>query len=505
MMTDRTKLTLSDMRNTEASSNLSITTDGAGGYQHTLISGGGTHDAVAIRGVNVVNWPPTASGQTFVYDGSVWAPGTISGGGGATTFLQLTDTPSSYTSASGYYVAVKDTEDGLEFTFATPSSGIQGVDVQKDDVEEVSLATILNFEGGAVQSITDEGGGKATIWLTASGSTALGELSNVTVQDHPQILDNEVLAWDSPSQLWINQQAGEAGLSVAGHTHQHDYLTNILIDDHHPRDHAVDGSTHTLASSTSGYIMQAHSASTFGFTPLLAQDLPSHTHVEVDITDLDHDAVKIQGETISAVSPASGQILKYDGTQWFAGTASGIGATTFLQLDDTPSTYTGQGGRYLLVDQGESALEFVAVPSGVEGIGIYDEGVFKASGVMDLDFVGEGVTATVTDSVATITISGTDTHDAVALRGVSIVSWTPSASGVVLTYDGSVWGPAAASGINGISVEEGGSEKISEATILNFVSGATVTDAGSGKANITVSGGTGNGGGAEILEVQIFS
>jgi hypothetical protein len=389
-MTDRTKITLSDMRSPNVPSGYSIVSDGTGTYTHQLISGStGTHDAVAIRGVDVVNWPPTASGQTFVYDGSVWAPGTISGGGGATTFLQLTDTPSSYTSSSGYYVSVKDTEDGLEFTFATPSSGIQGVDVQKDDVEEVSLATILNFEGGAVSSITDEGGGKATIYLTASGSTALGELSNVTVQDHPLILDNELLAWDSPSQLWRNQDPTEAGLAIAGHSHAHDSLTNVLIDQHHPRDHAVDGSTHTLASSVSGYIMQAHSGTTFGFTPLLAQDLPahtpsSHTHVEADVTNLDHDAVSI--------------------------------------------------------------------------------------------------------------------------RGIDVVGWTPSISGLALVYDGNVWGPDTPSGITfSISVEEAGSEKVSEATILNFVSGASVTDAGAGKANITVSGGAGNGGGAEILEVQVFS
>jgi len=41
-----------------------------------------------------------------------------SGGGGASEFLDLTDTPSSYSGQSGKVVAVKDTEDGLEFTSA---------------------------------------------------------------------------------------------------------------------------------------------------------------------------------------------------------------------------------------------------------------------------------------------------------------------------------------------------------------------------------------------------
>lgn len=45
----------------------------------------------------------------------------INGGGGATTFLQLTDTPDSYSGQAGKAVAVKGAEDGLEFVdFPTP-------------------------------------------------------------------------------------------------------------------------------------------------------------------------------------------------------------------------------------------------------------------------------------------------------------------------------------------------------------------------------------------------
>jgi hypothetical protein len=174
-----------------------------------------------------------------------------------------------------------------------------------------------------------------------------------------------VLAFDSGSAKWINQQASEAGLAQAGHSHDHTELTNVTIDQHHPRDHSIDGSTHTLATSVSGYIMQAHSATTFGFTPLLAQDLPVHTHVEANITDLDHDAVKLQGYTVSSDTPASGQVLKYDGASWVPGAASGIGATTFTGLDDTPANYTGQSGKAVLVNSAGDALEFVDIGVGV--------------------------------------------------------------------------------------------------------------------------------------------
>jgi hypothetical protein len=63
--------------------------------------------------------PVGSDGQVLVADSSQasgvrWA--TISGGGGgSSTFIGLTDTPSSYTGYAGYLVAVKSTADGLEF------------------------------------------------------------------------------------------------------------------------------------------------------------------------------------------------------------------------------------------------------------------------------------------------------------------------------------------------------------------------------------------------------
>lgn len=55
-------------------------------------------------------------------------------------------------------------------------------------------------------------------------------------------------------------------------------------------------------------------------------------------------------------------------------------------------------------------------------------------------------------------------------------------------YDGSVWAEIVGGG--SLSVEESGTEKLSAATALNFI-GATVTDAGSGQADITIPTGSG--------------
>lgn len=43
-----------------------------------------------------------------------------------------------------------------------------------------------------------------------------------------------------------------------------------------------------------------------------------HNHIEADITDLDHDAVKLQGVAIGTAAPTQGQVLAYNGSAWAA-------------------------------------------------------------------------------------------------------------------------------------------------------------------------------------------
>jgi len=45
----------------------------------------------------------------------------------------------------------------------------------------------------------------------------------------------------------------------------------------------------------------------------------------------------------------------------------GTGATEFTGLTDTPASYSGEGGKYVAVNSGETALEFVEAPSGGSG------------------------------------------------------------------------------------------------------------------------------------------
>ena len=55
------------------------------------------------------------------------------------------------------------------------------------------------------------------ILIKVQNGYELSELHDVNITG--TIADNEVLAWDDASQMWINQTAAEAGLAAASHTH----------------------------------------------------------------------------------------------------------------------------------------------------------------------------------------------------------------------------------------------------------------------------------------------
>lgn len=107
--------------------------------------------------------------------GSVWSElGSTSDG----TFIQLTDTPSSYTSA-GQFVRINGTNDGLEFTDQIIES-ITGqptpTGLLLDEVEDVNVATVNDGEclkydsaGGNWVSGTCVGAGSGGLWTQGAG------------------------------------------------------------------------------------------------------------------------------------------------------------------------------------------------------------------------------------------------------------------------------------------------------------------------------------------------
>ena len=76
------------------------------------------------------------------------------GGGGATIFRQLFDTPSTYIGSAGYFVKVKDDESGLEFVNQTIFDGDYNNLTNKPDLSIYQLAA--NAFSGSYNDLTDK-------------------------------------------------------------------------------------------------------------------------------------------------------------------------------------------------------------------------------------------------------------------------------------------------------------------------------------------------------------
>ncbi len=108
----------------------------------------------ALSDVDLTTTPP-ADGDVLTYDNatSTWIP--AAGGGGVTDFTDLGDVPASYTGEAGKLVAVKATEDGLEFI--APSSG-----------SAAAGYAAMRIKAGGFRSIQDFGGTPTAIAVTSN-------------------------------------------------------------------------------------------------------------------------------------------------------------------------------------------------------------------------------------------------------------------------------------------------------------------------------------------------
>ncbi len=134
-----------------------------------------------------------------------------------------------------------------------------------------------------------------TEWINASGK--LIELSDTQVAEFPA--NNNILAWDTAANAWIDQTATQAALAADGHDHFSTDITNF---------------SDAVGSGVTFENLNANSDVGTGATQVSQGD---HLHAISDLSDT----------TITA--PASGELLRYDGTTWE--NASGI----LRELDDT--------------------------------------------------------------------------------------------------------------------------------------------------------------------------
>ena len=142
---------------------------------------------------------------------------------------------------------------------------------------------------------------------------------------------------------------------------------------------------------------------------------------------------------VSSTAPNNNEVLKWNGSNWAPATdatgGGGGGSTTFVGLTDTPANFTSQAGKYLKVNAGATALEFVTLPVDPDTNTTYSQ-----SSVAD----GNNVKLRLTDSGSTnddilITAGNNITISSVTANGFTISS-TASGSGATVTTDDSAPG-----------------------------------------------------------------
>jgi len=150
--------------------------------------------------------------------------------------------------------------------------------------------------------------------------------------------EDDVLTYNAVTKLWGAEAAAGGGAGdmtkavydidadgVVDNSEKLEASTKAQVQDHAPKAHA---SSHEDVG--------ADEISVAGLTGLLAtaQTPAAHTHVEADVTDLDHNAQKIKSKTVDAPQVADdGKFLQYDhANSKFVLTAGGGGADYPMKL-----------------------------------------------------------------------------------------------------------------------------------------------------------------------------
>jgi len=141
---------------------------------------------------------------------------------------------------------------------------------------------------------------------------------------------------------------------------------------------------------------------------------------------------------VSPATPNSNDVLKWNGSNWtpLPDATGGGGVTTFTALTDTPANFTSQAGKYLKVNAGATALEYVTLPVDPDTNTTYSQ-----SSVAD----GSNVKLRLTDSGSTnddilITAGNNITISSVTANGFTIASTASGGGAASVTTDDSAPG-----------------------------------------------------------------
>jgi hypothetical protein len=161
------------------------------------------------------------------YDGTNWR--LISGGGGASSFLDLTDTPAAYTDKAGYFCKVNDDEDEIEFCGAADMEKASrtiyaDADDGDDDTGDGSsgspyetyskaLSTVKNVIADGITITIHLNAATATYTPVSTGRVCIGT-GNLVIEG--EMIQEETATADSGTETTLTDSGAFSGDTYAG-------------------------------------------------------------------------------------------------------------------------------------------------------------------------------------------------------------------------------------------------------------------------------------------------
>lgn len=196
---------------------------------------------------------------------------------------------------------------------------------------------------------------------------------------------NMRLIWKESQTKWGVEIAGGAftAFSLAGHTHTASDITDFntaadarITNAIGSTVQAFDADLSGLAGlSTTGFVKRT-GAGTFSATTLASTDISDFNTAADARANTQIGAASINAlADVVITSPANTQVLSFNGTNWVNATPTS-GVSAFTSLSDAPTSYSGAANKFVKVNSGATALEFVADPGYLTGNSSLDGGTF---------------------------------------------------------------------------------------------------------------------------------
>lgn len=466
----------------------------AGSYQLIWVAQGGGSGSVTLSSL-----PQTGAttGQAIVWNGSSWAPGTVSGSGGGTLNSLSADVTTGTADGNGNAVATVAYVGGkAASTVANAVTTVGTASASNTASSLVMRDSSGNFSASTISAALN---GNATSATTAASATSYTGAVTLSQLAQTSATSGQAIVWNGTAWAPATVSGGGGGGSGT--------VTSVALSDASSTPiYTVSGSpvttsgtlTLTLASQSSGLVFAVGTSSGGQptFQNLALGHLPSATAQKVlrspgttgqaagapvwgnvfaaDIrtpTDTTGYVLTVTGTvtaptfqapTVAAAnitgsialsqlaqtSATSNQVIAWNGTSWAPATPTS-GGITALTGDVTAS---GSGSQAATVAQvgGKTAS---AVASAVTTVAAASSGVSTSNLVMrdsSGNFSAGTITAALSGNATTATTATTATNytGAVAL---SQLAQTSATTGQAVVWNGSAWAPATVSGGGGSS------------------------------------------------------